>query len=283
MNHNIEHTSSAAVEQSVADRVDQPSGEAGAQSLERALRILVAFRRETPIRKVSDVGRELGLPKSTTSRLFRALAVGGFLQRVDGGTGYRLGPTVFDLGARYLAGIDLHTVARDTLQELAAVEGESVNLGVLEGTDAISIVVVQGSRAPQLVSRLGRRIPVWCSAAGKALLADEEVDDVRRMLATVDWAPRTAHTITDPDRFMAELALTQQRGWAFNDEESELGLRVVAAPVRDHRGAVVASISVSGPIFRLDDQRVGELGVAAAAAAASVSRLLGHGVAPEWG
>lgn len=257
--------------------------ESGTQALDRALSVLLAFTHEEPERKVSDVSRELGLHKSTASRLFRALTDAGFLQRNEETGTYRLGVTVFDLGARFLAGLDIHGVARPLLRELAQQEGESVNLGIREGLEALSIDVVQGSRNIQLVSRLGRRIPLWCSAAGKALLFDHDDDEVRALLADAELTALTPRTITDVDIFVERLAEARAKGWALNDQESEEGLRVVAAPVRDRLGAITASISVSGPIFRLDDARTGELAAAAVRSADELSRRLGHGVGEIWG
>ncbi|WFE20403.1 IclR family transcriptional regulator [Solwaraspora sp. WMMD937] len=264
--------------------VTDPGRESGTQALDRALAVLLAFRRDTPERKVSDVSRELGLHKSTASRLFRALADAGFLQRNEETGAYRLGVTVFDLGARFLAGLDMHAIARPLLHQLAEEQGESVNLAIRDGLDAISIDLVTGSHSLQLVSRLGRRIPLWCSAAGKTLLIDMDDDQVRELLADAAWTRLTRRTITDIDVFLADLAGVRERGWALNDEESEDGLRVVGAPVRDRLGAVTASISVSGPIFRLDSQqRVATLAAAAVRTADELSRQLGHGVGQIWG
>ncbi|MFV2113687.1 IclR family transcriptional regulator [Micromonospora sp. DT178] len=257
--------------------------ESGTQALDRALGVLLAFRGDAVERKVSDVSRELGLHKSTASRLFRALADAGFLQRNEENGTYRLGVAVFELGARFLAGIDLHALARPLLHQLAEREGESVNLAVLEGSDAISLYVVQGTRNVQLVSRLGRRIPLWCSAAGKALLVDHDDDALRALLATVPFTAMTSNTITDLDTFVAHMDTVRRQGWALNDQESEHGLRVVAAPVRDRRGRVTAAISISGPIFRLDDTRTRELADAACRTAAELSRQLGHGFGDRWG
>lgn len=265
-----------------ASAAEPAARESGTQALDRALAVLLAFRGDVAERKVSDVSRELGLHKSTASRLFRALADAGFLQRNEETGAYRLGVTVFELGARYLDSIDLHALARPLLHELAETEGESVNLAVRDGHDAISLYIAQGTRNVQLVSRLGRRIPVWVSAAGKALLIDQDDDALRELLPS-SLTALTPHTITSQDAFVDHMAGVRDRGWALNDEESELGLRVVAAPVRDRFGAVTAAISVSGPIFRLDADRIEELAAAARRTADQLSHQLGHGFGAVWG
>lgn len=267
-----------------APTTDEPAGrESGTQALDRALNVLLAFRDGAVERKVSDVSRELGLHKSTASRLFRALADAGFLQRNEETGSYRLGVTVFELGARYLAGLDLPALARPLLDQLAQEQGEAVNLAVRDGSEAISIYTARGTESLQLVSRLGRRIPLWCSAAGKALLIEHTDDEIRALLAPIRFTPLTANTIGDLDTFVARMADIRQQGWALNDEESERGLRVVAAPVRDRHGTVVASISISGPIFRVDDARATELAAAAHRTAEELSRQLGHGLGEVWG
>ncbi|WP_327037646.1 IclR family transcriptional regulator [Micromonospora maris] len=257
--------------------------ESGTQALDRALSVLLAFRSGGVERKVSDVSRELGLHKSTASRLFRALADTGFLQRNEETGAYRLGVTVFELGACFLEGLDMHALARPLLHQLAQDEGESVNLSIRDELDALSIYIERGTRNVQLVSRLGRRIPLWCSAAGKALLLDLDDEQIRAMFADTRFTPLTPNTITDLDTFAKRMHQVREQGWALNDEESEEGLRVVAAPVRDRLGQVTAAISISGPIFRLDETRVAELAAAAVRTANELSRQLGHGVGAVWG
>jgi len=252
--------------------------EGGTQALDRALSILLAFTKEQPERKVSDVSKELGLHKSTASRLFRALADAGFLQRNDESGAYRLGVTVFDLGSRFLAGLDLPAVARPVLRQLAVDQGESVTLGIRDGLDAISIERVRGTHSLQLASRLDWRIPVWCSAGGKCLLIDHTDEQIAELFAEVRWQALTGKTLRSTEAFLEAMAGVRERGWALNDEESELGLRVVAAPVRDRFGAIAASISLSGPIFRLDDERVAVAAAATVRAAQELSRDLGYGV-----
>ncbi|MFF5179703.1 IclR family transcriptional regulator [Micromonospora sp. NPDC000316] len=257
--------------------------ESGTQALDRALSVLLAFRSGSVERKVSDVSRELGLHKSTASRLFRALADTGFLQRNDETGAYRLGVTVFELGARFLSGLDMHALARPLLHQLAQDQGESVNLSIRDELDALSIYIEHGTHNVQLVSRLGRRIPLWCSAAGKALLLDHDDEQIRALFADTEFTPLTRNTVADLDTFAERMHQAREQGWALNDEESEEGLRVVAAPVRDQFGHVTAAISVSGPIFRLDEARVAELAAAAVRTADELSRQMGHGVGAIWG
>lgn len=257
-----------------------PAGrrDGGTQAIDRALAILFAFDQERPERRVLDLSRELGLNKSTVYRLLQALAAAGLVRRDEDSGTYRLAAAVLDLAGRFLGSIDLRREARPHIDALVRSEGESVNLAVLHGRDAISIDHVRGTRSPQLVSQLGRRIPIYCSAAGKALILDRSEDEVQRLLSDERFPPLTPATITSLDRFIHGFRIWRARGWAMNDEESEPGIRVIAAPVRDHTGSIVASVSVSAPSFRLDDARVAPLADAVVATAAAISAALGAGV-----
>lgn len=253
--------------------------EGGTQAIDRALAILFSFSVEQPERQVRDLSVELGLNKSTVYRLLQALSNAGLVRRDDRSGSYRLAAAVVDLAARFLGSFDLRVEARPYIARLVERYGESVNLAVLEGHDAISVDVVPGTRQPQLVSRLGRRIPVYCSGAGKALILDLNDAQARALLAQETLAQMTPNTLTSMTAFIAGLQTWRAQGWALNDEESEIGMRAIAAPVYDHTGHIAASVSLSGPAFRLDDKRLPELAAAVVETATEISQLLGAKVA----
>ena len=249
--------------------------EAGTQAIDRALAVLFSFTAERPERQVRDLSVELGLNKSTVYRLLQALANAGLVRRDDGTGGYRLAAAVVDLAARFLGSLDLRSEARPHIEALVRRHGESVNLAVLDGHDAISVDVVPGTRMPQLVSRLGRRIPVYCSGAGKALILDRSDAELKALMADEKFAQLTPNTITSMKAFLARLPEWRGQGWALNDEESEVGMRAISAPVYDHTGSIAAAVSLSGPAFRLDDGKVAELAASVCETARHISGLLG--------
>lgn len=263
----------------VQSTIEKPES-SGTQAIDRALAVLFAFTHEQPERRVIDLARELGLNKSTVHRLLQALGNSNLVRRDERTGTYRLGAATLDLGARFLGTIDLRTEARPFLERLSQEQGESVNLAVLDGTDAISVDYVIGTQALQLISKLGRRVPVHCSASGKALVLDMEEPVLRGLLAHSPFTRYTGHTITDTDSFLQAMRGWRKQGWAFNDEESELGMRAVGAPIRDHTGAVVACISISAPTFRMEKARVKQIADAALKTTAGISAALGAGV--KW-
>ncbi len=246
------------------------------QSVERAITILKSFSLEKPERGVNELSRELNLHKSTVSRLMQTLEQGGLLSRNPETERYRLGVDLIGLAAQVVNHRDVREVARPLLRQMAEACQETVNLSVLDAGQVINLdQFVPHERQIKNVGRVGRRMCTHCTAAGKVLLAglpDEEIpqflrDDLERF---------TPHTITDPDEFRRELTHVREQGYAVSQEELEEGLNVVAAPVRDHTGQVVASISIAGPAFRITPGRFPEVAASVMTAAAQISEQLGY-------
>ena len=160
------------------------------------------------------------------------------------------------MGARILGTLDLRTEARPHLERNRARAGQSVNLAVRDGSDAISIDYVIGTNSMQVVSKLGQRVPIHCSASGKALVLDLDSGELARVLGSEPYTRYTDNTILTAVELARQAAISRKRGWVFNDEETELGMRAIGVPIRDHTGAIVACISLSAPTFRMDRARV---------------------------
>jgi DNA-binding IclR family transcriptional regulator len=252
----------------------------GTQAIDRALALLFAFTRDRPERRIQDLSEEFGLHKATVHRLLQALAATGLIRQEITGA-YRLGGAVLDLASRFIDSIDLRNVARPYIEALAKEEGETVNLAILDGTEAILIDRVIGLRTPQLVSRFATRMPIYCSATGKGLILDMDETQVRGLLRDTDFVRLTDRTIGNIDAFVARFHVWKEQGWAYNDEESEIGLRAVAAPVRNHTRAVVATVGISAPTFRMAQERLDGLSKAVQRTARSISIGLGAPVKPD--
>jgi DNA-binding IclR family transcriptional regulator len=181
------------------------------------------------------------------------LANHNFLE-LDGLTGnYRLGFASIELARSYQSGSELLQVARNELLQLRDATSETVHLAVLDGMEVVYLEKLEGLHAIGLMSsRVGRRAPAYCTAVGKALLAQEEWNDIR---SNTDWAVLirfNERTIVEPEALLTELEITRKRGFALDSGEHESEVRCVAAPIFDHSGEVCAAISVSGPRNRMD-------------------------------
>ncbi len=249
---------------------------ASVQSVERAIRILKSFSLEKPERGVNELGRELGLHKSTVSRLMATLERQGLLYRNFETDRYRLGVDLIGLAAQVVSHLDVRQVAGPLLRELAEDCGETANLVVLDSDEVVNLEqYVPAGRLVGSYGWVGRRFPPHCTAVGKVLLAYLAQDRVEQILpATLEGF--TDQTITDLDEFHQVLAQTRQQGYAVAQEELEVGLNVVAVPVFDHTDQVQSAASVSGPAYRMTPERFPEMAARLIGTAAEISRRLGY-------
>jgi IclR family KDG regulon transcriptional repressor len=246
------------------------------QSVERAIAILESFSLGKPERGVNELSRELGLHKSTVSRLMRTLKHGGLLSRNPETERYRLGVDLIGLAAQVVSFMDVREVALPFLRELAEVCRDTVNLSVMDAGQVVNLEqFVPPTRRIKNIGRVGRRMSPHCTAAGKVLLAYLPQDELDRILQA-GLEQHTPHTITDPDELRKELARVREQSYATVREELEEGLNVVAAPIHDHTGQVVASVSVAGPAYRITPELFPELAGRLMDTAAAISAKLGY-------
>lgn len=243
----------------------------GAQSVERALSVLLCFDEDEDV-GISEIAQRAGLSLSTAHRLTRALVDAGLVAQDPRTERYHLGPALVVLGRRAEERLGINR-ALPALQALAERTGESVNLGI-RSADAVLVVLDVASRQPLRFDQApGSRVPVHTSAMGKCLLAfSVGVEDPVRGLPELQ--PHTARTITDRDELRRELDRVRQQGWALNDEERNPGVRAVAGPVLDVAGRAVAAIAVQGPVLRIADDRLEALAADIAETARQVAPLL---------
>ena len=243
--------------------------------MRNAARLLKVFRsRETDL-GVSELARRLGLGKSTVHRLLTTLASEGLIEQNPRTGGYRLGLMMFELGQAVRVHMDLHAAVGQVLGDLRAQTGESSQVGVLDGHEVVYVDRLESAHSLRLFTETGRRVPVHCTSSGKVLLA--YLPEARRhaVLRAIPLPELTPHTITDRDRFAAELARVRRRGWAEAVNEREIGVASIAAPIRSASGEVVAAISIGVPLARCSVMALRRLAPTIMEAAEAASRRLG--------
>jgi DNA-binding IclR family transcriptional regulator len=244
-------------------------------ALRNGVRVLKAFSVAEPVLGVTEIARRLGLSPSTVYRALTTLADEGLVERDPDSDRYRLSVGVVALAGPLLANLDIRDVARPYLEHLALACRESVNLGVWNRVEAINIEQVPGPGVIKHLAPLGRRNPAHASATGKVLLAHAEPRDVHEVLDR-GLQRFTERTIVDPAVLREELARVRGEGYALNDEELLPELVAVAAPVFDHRGRVVAAVSISAPSFHVPVERVAFFAALVKDAAGEISRRMGY-------
>jgi DNA-binding IclR family transcriptional regulator len=242
------------------------------QSVDRAVSILEILARSGDV-GVTELAQELGVHKSTAFRLVAALERRDLVEQNSGRGKYRLGPGILRLAGASTSRRDVVQESRVVSRALAQRTGETVNLAVLSDGAALYMDQVAGSSALQPHNWVGQRIPLHATSNGKVLLSALERAEVSRQVPVLQ--PYTARTITTSKALHKELDEVRARGYAIAIDELEIGLTAVAAPVRDGSGDVLASMSISGPTFRLDERRLPDMAEAVMAAADDVSRRLG--------
>lgn len=246
--------------------------EAGAplvQSVDRALSILEILARRRAA-GVTEIGRELGVHKSTAFRLLAALENRGFVEQAQDRGTYRLGLGIVRLAGSVAAQLDVSREGRAACDQLAAELGETVNIAILDSDRAVNVSQSRGAAAVSSHDWIGKQTPLHATSSGKVLLA------FAPPAVLPGLARFTAATITDPVELTAELTRIRAAGWACTAEEYEVGLNAVAAPIRGADGSVVAALSVSGPAYRLDRAAFPEIAKRVIQAADEVSNRMGY-------
>lgn len=213
------------------------------------------------------------LPRTTVLRLLETLCEHSVLT-VDGDGRYRLGSQVAVWGQRYLDRLDVREAALDVMQQLAGETTETCFLGMRESHEVRYVGKVGGSHAVRLAAEVGSRMPLHSTGIGKTLLAFSDESVVDGLLAE-SLVAQTPQTITNPARLRTELSRIRRLGFATDDGENEDGVRCIAVPIRDARGAVIAAMSVSAPAYRFGLERLAALAPRMQEAARVVSSRLG--------
>jgi len=262
---------------SAGEETQPPAGTgttAPVQSVDRAITILEQLAREGES-SVTEIAARLGVHKSTAFRLLATLESHRLVEQVNDRGRYRLGVGNLRLAGATTARLDVVREARPLTRQLATDSGETVNITVRSDESALYLDQVAGSSALQSHNWVGQRIPLHATSNGKVLLSELSQHDVDEALPHL---PRfTEHTITSRERLRAELDGVRRVGYALAVDELELGLTAAAAPIRSAHGDIIASMSISGPTFRLTGHRLEETVPLVVAAALEVSHRLGWG------
>ena len=224
--------------------------------------------------RLVDLVTGSGLPRPTALRLLDVLCRTGVLRTDEAGR-YQLGARVAAWGQAFLHELDLPALAEDQMAQLVEISGETCYLGVLDDKNVLYLVAVNSPQAVRPAARAGSRNPLHCTAIGKVLLAWLPESEAASKLV-VPLERRTENTQIQPSAVHAELRAVRQRGFATDDVENEEGVRCVAAPIRDHSGAVVAGMSVSAPAYRFSRDDLFRLAPDLLRVATSLSTRLGH-------
>lgn len=213
------------------------------QSFERGLAVIRSFGADAPAQTLSDVARATELSRATARRLLHTLEAIGYVRRE--GSLFELTPRVLELGYAYLSSHTLPDLAGPHLEKLAAEVHESTSVAVLDGTSIVYVARVQANRVMQVSIGIGTRFEAYRTSLGRAILAWRDPAEVAALWEASDRTHPTDSTVTDLASLRARLDEVRAHGYAVVDQELEVGVRSVAAPIRDGDGMTVAAVNVS--------------------------------------
>jgi len=244
-------------------------------SVANSIRLLTSFSGAEDELGITTLATRLRLAKSTVHRLAATLTSAGFLEQNSETGKYRLGVALFELGALVRRRMDVATEARPRLRELLEKTGETVQLGIVDHYSVLYVYEMESPRAIRMAAAVGARAPLHCTAVGKVLLAFQPGDYVTQVIER-GLTAYTPKTITRRDGVLGMLEEVRLRDHAVDDEESESGLRAIAAPVRNHNGAVIAALGVAAPVQRMSKKTMHTCVPSVIATANAVSARLGY-------
>ena len=228
-------------------------------SLDKGLDILCCFDFEKKTQSAQSISERLNIPLSTTYRYLMTMEKRGFLARDPGTKAFKIGFMLFKMGNIVASQMKLVDIVFPHMKSLSALSGETVLLTVISGWEVICIEKVETNRLIKLSLERGSSLPLHAGASSKILLAYQEDSFIDSMFKKTPLTKFTDNSITDPIRLKKELKAIVKQGFSFSDQEVDLGARAIGAPVFDHKGKVVAGLTVAGPRERINDRGKGRL------------------------
>jgi DNA-binding IclR family transcriptional regulator len=220
------------------------------QVLDRAMSLVNLLARAPGPQGLSKLAAEAGLHTASTHRILGALIAHGLVEKTGAGE-YDLGVRWLEVGNRLRARLSIRQVAMPHMQKLAEATGETVNLIVRRGDEAVYVERVSGGQTMiQVVQVVGAHAPLHVTAVGKIFLAEDSASGVMGYAERTGLPPFTPNTLTTLERLNAELKTIKREKLAYDREEAELGVACIGAPIRDAEGKLVAGLSISAPADR---------------------------------
>lgn len=246
------------------------------KSAARVVDILTMVAQSASSVTIAEIARALAIPKSSTFEIVYTLVDKGFLE-IDtaNGNAFKLGVKLFAVGSAFLAKADLHRTARPQMEHLMTQTGRTVFLAIESNGLVLYLDKLEPCSAIYTGAILGSTNPMHCTALGKSLLAAYQEEKVRTITGGGELPAKTPNTITCYQDLLGELAKVRQRGYAIDNQENEMDILCVAAPIYDRQGNPVAAVSVASPAAAMHDAEVERIGQMVTARALLISRHLG--------
>jgi IclR family transcriptional regulator, pca regulon regulatory protein len=219
-------------------------GDSFVQSFARGLAVIRAFDAQRPSQTLSEVAAAAGLTRAAARRILLTLQTLGYVDA--DGRQFRLTAKILDLGFAYLTSMPIWNLAEPVMEHLVAQVHESCSASVLDRTDIVYVLRVPTQKIIAINLATGSRLPAFCTSMGRVLLAGLDEARLDEVLAASELRQRTPRTVTDTKELKRIIAQVREQNWAIVDQELEVGLISLSAPIRDRQGRIIAAMNVSG-------------------------------------
>jgi IclR family pca regulon transcriptional regulator len=229
-----------------ASLIDQPDF---VTALARGLTVIRALGEDGPPATLAEIARRVGLPRATVRRSLITLETLGYVE--NDGRIFALTPKVLSLGYSYLRSVPLARASKSRLEEVSQALNASCGTAILDGDSVVMLVRVLVERVIKPDTPPGIRLPVYCTATGRMLLSHQSDDAIERYLARMKPLPLTPRTETDPARIRALILACRASDYAFQSEQSCLGVQAISVPIENAQRKIVAALNVTAPVGRV--------------------------------
>ncbi len=247
------------------------------QAVSHALDLLEQFHDDVDELGVTELSKRLKLHKNNVFRLLATLESRGYIEQNKATENYRLGLKALELGQTFIKQMGLLRQAKPILERMVEDCNETSYVAIYKENHIVYLDVVETSLTVRVVSRVGSRLPAYCTAAGKVHMAHMSEEELDELLSEQKFIQHTPTTLTSKEALMSELEKVREHGYAIDNEELDMGVRCISAPIRDYTRRIVGAISISGPSMRITDERLEqELIPLALKASSDLSTRLGY-------
>lgn len=245
------------------------------QSVYKTFEIIELLSHQQEAAGLRDLAREMEMAPSTAYRFITSLKDLGYIKQDPKTSKYRLSLKFAWLGSKVLESVQVTDLAKPYMEELTRNTNETTHLAVLEGLEFVYVVKIDGNQAINMSSRVGNRGTLYSTSAGKVLLAYLAEHERLAIIQQLNLSPRTKNTIIIRDALIRQLEKVRIKGYAIDDEENEIGIRCIGAPIFDHRGVTIAALSLSGWKVTMTTKRMATLPQELMATSQKISKELG--------
>ncbi len=226
------------------------------QSVIHAIDLLEAFKGDNDELGVTELSKKLGLHKNNVFRLLATLELRGYIEQDKQTGNYKLGVKVLELGQQFVKHLGLLRQAHPVMRDLLAKCNENIYISVLRGNSCVYIDGLEANQVVKVTSRIGNRLPLHATASGKVLVSNEPEEELIKYFPQEELKRFTDNTITSREKLFQLIREAQKNGYGLDMEELDLGVRCVAAPIKDYTRKIVGAISISAPSLRMDDEKI---------------------------